>query len=196
MVTLLHSRKKTLAKTTLFRVHSRGRIAGWHTVMKRVGAILFSGILLGSAGCQTLMPVQDIMALQHENFAKTWRLYGSCRASQSYRDMVSLATQLLQIASPRAPWSSLLPPTLSTVTRQPVRLSVDPRALAADCTLWAAQNAEAGGQPVVAQALFMTVLSHYTEPEYAFYAERARRALTGEAEPALRTTVAWPVSTR
>jgi hypothetical protein len=164
--------------------------------MQRVGAVLFVAILLGSAGCQALTPAPETAALQYETFAKTWRLYGACRASHSYLDMMSLGTQLLQTASPPSPWSSLVPPALSSVTRQPVRLSVDPKALAADCTLWAARSAEAVGQPGVAQALFVTVLSHYAEPEYAFYVERARQGLVGEGQPALHTSIAWPISIR
>lgn len=185
-----------LAKMTQFRVDSPGSNSPRYGIMKRVGAVLLIGVLVGNAGCQTLTPVQDTIALQHETFAKTWRLYGACRASHSYLDMISLGAQLLQTASSRAPWSNWLAAAHSAVAHQPVRLSVDPKALAADCTLWAAQNAEAVAQPGVAQALFLTVLSHYTEPEYAFFVERARRGLTGEAEPAFRTTSAWPVSMR
>jgi hypothetical protein len=164
--------------------------------MPRVSAILFITMVVGIAGCQTLTPASETSTQLHDNFAKTWRLYGACRASQSYLDMMLLGTQLLQTASPRSPWSDLVPPALSSVAPQPVRLSVDPKALAADCTLWAARNAEAVGQPGVAQALFVTVLSHYVEPEYAFYVDRARQGLAGQGQPTLRTPIGWPTSAR
>jgi len=63
------------------------------------------------------------------------------------------------------------------VTRQPVRIAIDPQALGVACTLRAAEVMVAAERLPEARALYERVLTRYSGPAWAYYAGRAKEAL-------------------
>lgn len=58
-----------------------------------------------------------------------------------------------------------------------VRLSVDPAAMAASCTLHAGQAAQGMGRLYVAREMFHMVVTNFPQPRYRYYVAQARRGL-------------------
>lgn len=75
-------------------------------------------------------------------------------------------------AHPIAPASDESPPV-----RLPPRLSVDPGAMAAACTLHVGQIAEATGHPFLAREMFQMIITHFRQAPYLYYVAQARRGL-------------------
>ena len=63
------------------------------------------------------------------------------------------------------------------VTRQPVRIAIDPQALGVACTLRAAEVMVAAWRLTEARALYERVLIRYSSPAWAYYAGLAKEAL-------------------
>ncbi len=60
------------------------------------------------------------------------------------------------------------------VRKQPVRTTVDPKAMAASCTLQAARASGDAGRHEEAEQLLSAVVHTYPESEYAFYVRQAK----------------------
>ncbi|HEX2056691.1 MAG TPA: hypothetical protein VHF07_09365 [Nitrospiraceae bacterium] len=104
-----------------------------------------------------------------------WELYRDCRGSRDVETALSAARQLRQSASLHVVPTTDLPAGLDGfVTKQPVRTTVDPKAMAASCTLQAARASIDAGRHAEAQQLLYAVMRNYPEAEYAFYVERAK----------------------
>jgi hypothetical protein len=104
-----------------------------------------------------------------------WQLYRDCRGSRDVESALSAAKELRQSADLQAVAASALPSGLDGfVEQQPVRTTVDPKAMAASCTLQAARASIDAGRHEEAEQLLHAVVRSYPESEYAFYVERAR----------------------
>jgi len=134
--------------------------------------------MLFVAGCQTGMWPADKAALDQEAFERFWGLYQDCRTAD-------LATILARTPQ----WERMAAPP----SGQPVRLSVDPQALAAACAVNAGNLALAQGERELAVELFSLVLDRYTDTTYAFYAGQARDGLL-RTVPGATTASASPAS--
>lgn len=58
-----------------------------------------------------------------------------------------------------------------------IRLAVDPAEMAAACALRAGQSAREMGRLYVAHEMFHTILIHFPQPRYQYYAAQARLGL-------------------
>jgi hypothetical protein len=104
-----------------------------------------------------------------------WDLYRDCRGSSDVEKTLSAARELRQSADLQPVPTTELPAGLDgLVSKQPVRTTVDPKAMAASCTLQAARASMEAGRHEEAQQLLYAVMRNYPESEYAFYVERAR----------------------
>lgn len=144
--------------------------------MGRAGWFLIS--LLWLAGCQTASLPVDKGAVNQEAFDRFWGLYQDCRSAD-------LGTILVQ--TPRWEYMAAVPSNL------PVRLSVDPRALAADCALHAGNLALMQGEQGLAVEFYSLVIERYPQPDYAYYVARAWDGLMRTA-PGVITASVRPAS--
>ena len=104
-----------------------------------------------------------------------WDLYRDCRGSHDIEKALSAARQLRKSANLQLVPTAELPAGLDGfVSKQPVRTTVDPKAMAASCTLQAARASMEAGRHEEAQQLLYAVVLNYPESEYAFYVERAK----------------------
>jgi hypothetical protein len=104
-----------------------------------------------------------------------WDLYRDCRGSRDVERTLSAARELRQSANLQPVTAAELPAGLDGfVSKQPVRTTVDPKAMAASCTLQAARASMEAGRHEQAQQLLYAVMRSYPESEYAFYVERAK----------------------
>ena len=136
-------------------------------------------MVLMLSGCQGLH-LQDHQVGHRESvFTHLWSVYTLCRASSDPETSRQDARRLS--LAPRVDQSppALLPDALRRlVSRPPLRLSVDPRAMAASCTLHAGQTALIAGQTELATDMFHQIVRNYPEAEYAYYVNRARDGLS------------------
>ena len=104
-----------------------------------------------------------------------WELYRDCQGSRDVETTLSAAKELRQSADRQIISASDLPAGLDGfVRKQPVRTTVDPKAMAASCTLQAARASMDAGRHEEAKQLLYSVMRNYQEAEYAFYVERAK----------------------
>jgi hypothetical protein len=129
-------------------------------------------------GCTS---VDDRLGMQQNaSVISLWEIYGHCRASHDPDTMWTDSHQLRQVARSLSAQQSLqiLPEVLERLLwRLPSRWSVDPDALAADCSLRAGLAAQERGRPKLADALFRLIATTYPTERYAYYIEQASRHL-------------------
>lgn len=133
--------------------------------------------MLFLTGCQAGLHSLDKTVADEEAFARSWGLYQDCRGAD-------LATILARTPQ----WERMAAPP----ARLPVRLSVDPRALAADCALHAGNLALTQGEQGLAVEFFSLVIERYRVEDYAYYVARARDGLLRTA-PGIVTATVRPV---
>jgi hypothetical protein len=133
-------------------------------------------------GCQALNPSAQASALDEIRFRHLWDLYRHCLASTDAgamrQDVAHLSRAAHEAAAIVASPPPFLPmPLARLVASPPVRLSVDPEALATSCALEAGQVALATGQTDLAAEMFRSVILAHAPDKYVYYAERARAGL-------------------
>jgi uncharacterized protein YceK len=135
--------------------------------------LLFLSVLL--SGCQLIQPADHASAPRPTSVMSMWELYRHCQASGDVETVLSAAKQLQQSADTHAVPTLDLPMTLDRfVTKQPVRTTVDPKALAASCTLQAARTSLSAGREQEAEQLLHAVVVSYPESDYTFYVAQAK----------------------
>lgn len=144
--------------------------------MGRAGTLLMFLLLL--AGCQTGPSLTDKAVMDQEAFDRFWGLYQDCRSA----DLGAILVQ-----TPRWERMAAVPASL------PVRLSVDPRALAADCAIHAGNLALMQGEQGLAVEFYSLVIERYPQPDYAYYVARAWDGLLRTA-PGFMTASVRPVA--
>jgi hypothetical protein len=112
----------------------------------------------------------------HQSVMSLWELYRDCRESHDVEAALSAARELKQSADNMqvVPASDLPGGLDGFVRKQPIRTTVDPKAMAASCTLQAAKASLDAGRREEAQQLLQAVMRNYPESEYAFYVEQAK----------------------
>jgi hypothetical protein len=114
-------------------------------------------------------------------FVKMWNRYTHCRshidAPQMWQDAQHLnRTVRLMDRTSRA--ARLLPDSIEqTLADPPSRVAVDPKAMAAACTLLAAQAAQNAGHSRFAGEMFSFVVANFADSRYAYYREQAQLGL-------------------
>ncbi|MCC2639683.1 MAG: exported protein of unknown function [Nitrospira sp.] len=127
------------------------------------------------AGCQSFQQAGQEPALRSTSVMSMWDLYRHCQSSGDVETVLSAAKQLQQSADTHVGQPADLPMNLDRfVTKQPVRTTVDPKALAASCTLQAARTSLNAGREEEAEQLLHAVVVSYPEDDYTFYVARAK----------------------
>lgn len=109
-----------------------------------------------------------------------WKTYVHCRESRDpdllWADSQRLreAARILKRPQP-SPW--LLGVTTHAISELPLRLSVDPDAMAVDCSLKAGRAARDHNRPRLAVTLFHQIAKIYPVDRYGYYINQASRML-------------------
>ena len=136
-------------------------------------ALLSAGLFL--TGCQLFDSSTRQPAPRSASVMSMWELYRHCQSSGDVETVLSAAKQLQQSADTHVVPAPDVPKSLDRfVTRQPVRTTVDPKALAASCTLQAARTSLSAGREQEAEQLLYAVVLSYPESDYTFYVAQAR----------------------
>ncbi len=155
--------------------------------MERWRFRVFGPVLLvttmGFGGCHDMWVLDTPGNLE---FMKLWNTYSHCRTSADPNEMHRDAEQLFraaQIITQKSSSSVLAFP----INELPVRLTVDPQAMAIACTLYGGQAAQSLGRLALASEMFNSVVTATTKADYAFYVDEASRGMRKlEAAPAFQ----------
>ncbi len=124
-----------------------------------------------------------------------WELYRHCQSSGDVESVLSAAKQLQQSADTHVVPPPDVPKSLDRfVTKQPVRTTVDPKALAASCTLQAARTSLNAGRDQEAEQLLHAVVSSYPESDYTFYVAQAKVWIEELHGPGTLDSVVHPIA--
>lgn len=133
------------------------------------------------SACHTMPPWDGTREPIEAAFRDMWARYSDCRSGsgviQTWQDAEQLnrAVRLMDDSSRAV---HLLPPMLErALVVSPPRLAVDPRAMAASCTLSAGQVAHDAGLDRLAARLFRLVLLNFDGPRYTYYREQAFKGM-------------------
>jgi hypothetical protein len=145
--------------------------------MNRTGFLLAAMLILG--GCQSAPHVAK-SDTQNSGFMSLWATYQRCEAGSDVDAMQVDAAQLTKMA--QQPIVGMdkdipLPQMIRRFVSEPAnRLAVDPKAMAAHCSLQTGLVALSAGRHDVADHMFRLVML-YPEPTYSYYVNRARAGL-------------------
>ena len=146
--------------------------------MKTSALILSLGLLF--TGCQTAQSLEKQPGLDNVGFMSLWDTYKLCQNGVDLDAMQKAVRHLNRIAhQPVAEPASDIPLPRAIqryVADPPSRLAVDPKSMAAACTIYTGQVALTAGHNDVADEMFRTVLKQpgNTSP---YYIEQARAGL-------------------
>ncbi len=139
--------------------------------------ILLASLLAVLGGCQTTRPIVKPEALDNSAFMNLWSTYSHCRLSLDVDAMRADVQRLNQVAlapPPRRHFPIPLPNTIKRLIAHPnPRLAVDPKAMAAACSLHAGQVAQQAGLEQLATDLYHAVVLDYPQSKYAYYVSKA-----------------------
>src|SRR5678815_128007 len=145
--------------------------------MNRTGFLLAAVLILG--GCQSAPHVAKSDA-QNSGFMSLWATYQRCDAGSDVETMRADAAHLTKMAQQPMVGMDVdipLPQMIRRFVSEPAnRLAVDPKAMAANCTLQTGLAALSAGRHDVADEMFRLVMT-YPEPAYTYYVNRARAGL-------------------
>lgn len=144
--------------------------------------LLVIGLLgLSMIGCQSLQPKNPgELALKNHDFVELWEAYNDCQAGL-YPQAMQRNLEILQSApTPISLDDSPIPvpkfiKKLSSTRNS--RLAVDPRAMAASCSIHLAEVAQQMSDWDTSLRTLQDIVDQYPEPQYAFYVSEASRAL-------------------
>ena len=149
-----------------------------HSVFKILGPCL---VVLGLTGCtlfqQTPQGESLIDQVAFEGYIED---HTSCMNTENLSEIENIISRLENAPIPvSAEESSLpIPEFLVNLTSKPIsRLAIDPKSLAASCTLHAGQVALKQGKPESAYQLFSSIVAKYHEPSYSYYVKQAHSSL-------------------
>jgi hypothetical protein len=145
--------------------------------MKKTGFLLAALVIL--AGCQSA-PRAAQMDTLNSGFMSLWATYQRCETGSDVEAMQADAVHLSRMA--QQPIAGMdtdipLPQMIRRFVSEPAnRLAVDPKAMAAHCSLQTGLVALSAGRHDVADRMFRSVMT-YPEPAYSYYVNRARAGL-------------------
>jgi len=139
-----------------------------------VAATLFSG-------CQAIHPLDETRVSKDAIFMNVWKRYTHCQSSTDVTQMrqdVQLLNRTVRLMDQSARAARLLPDFIEqTLADPPPRFAVDPKAMAAACTLLAGRAAQDAGHSRFAEEMFSFVVANFAQPRYAYYTEQAQMGL-------------------
>jgi hypothetical protein len=155
--------------------------------MKFLGCILSISFFM--AGCQamgTLKPSEG------GSFMSLWNTYALCQGESDLQQLSQHALMLKNAAGHTVPQDSFVIPLPGQiqrlVTTPSSRFAVDVKAMAASCSIRAAQVAMQRGRDDVARSLLESVLE-YHHSDYAYYSTQAKSMLSELDNPAVRVSL-------
>ena len=133
------------------------------------------------SACHTLPSLDGTQVPSEAVFRDMWARYSDCRSGsrviQTWQDAEQL-NRAVRLIDDSARTAHLLPPVFErALAVSPPRLAVDPRAMAASCTLSAGHVAHDAGLDRLAAKLFRFVLLNFDGPRYTYYQERAFKGM-------------------
>jgi hypothetical protein len=137
------------------------------------------------AACQWLTPPgASVRTAEQATFMDLWRVYDHCRSAQDPETVLLDALVLQRAVNERSRLDvpRLLRPLRKFMDPTPVRLSADPHAMAASCTLRSAEVAMERGWSDLAMQIYTAMIPAYQAKEYAYYLQQARSGLTNALE--------------
>jgi hypothetical protein len=148
------------------------------------------GLMVAIAGCQSMPQGPTTVFDDNESFMSLWGRYSRCQAGIDLAEMQIEAHHLQQVAASatsKKGFTLTLPKQVQRyVAEPPTRLAVDPKAMAAACTLYTGQFAAEIGKADVATTMFQSILKNQPQPEYEYYAAQAQAGLS-QLELALKS---------
>ena len=143
--------------------------------------LALSLITVSFLGCQTFQ-VEDPgeLAIEHHAFIKLWDTYNHCLRGSNTQEMQRNLEILHSAPKPISLDDSPIPipkfiKKLSSTRNS--RLAVDPRAMAASCSIHLAEIAHQSADWDIALRTFRTIVENYPDPQYAFYVSKATQAI-------------------
>ena len=138
-------------------------------------------ITLGSVGCQSLQVKNPgELAIENPAFISLWDTYNHCLTGSNTEEMQRSLEILHSAPKPISLDDSPIPvpkfiKKLSSTRNS--RLAVDPRAMAASCSIHLGEVAHQSADWDTALRTFQTIVENYPEPQYTFYVSRASQAI-------------------
>lgn len=128
------------------------------------------------SGCQAL-PVFERPIENEFPIMPLWERYQRCLVTTDPTELLLIIDQFERVMPAGAEPPSWMRVWGDHVMSQPLRMSVDPRALGAACTLRAAGVMAAMNHPAQARILYQRVLTRYAHDEGVYYVHRAQEEL-------------------
>ncbi len=138
-------------------------------------------ISLSLVGCHSLQPKNPgELALENHAFISLWDAYNYCLSGSNTQEIkkslevLNSAPKPISLDDSPIPVPKFLKKLSSTRSS---RLAVDPRAMAASCSIHLAELASQSADWDTALRTFQSIVKNYPEPQYAFYVSEASRAI-------------------
>ena len=154
----------------------------YHKNTKKLGLIVGLFILsLNVVGCQSFQPTSPgELALKNQDFIGLWDSYNDCLTGATTQEMQEHLNILYSAPGPISLDDSPIPvpkflKNLSSTRNS--RLAVDPRAMAASCSIHLAAFAQQSADWDTSLRIWQSIVENYPEPQYAFYVSEASRAI-------------------
>lgn len=136
-------------------------------------------LLITLSGCDTSRQPTPSSLSDNGPFMALWSTYTNCLRSEDLDAKRADAQRLIRAVHTIGSAEDPIP----IESHEPfhvgpsVRLSIDPREMAAACALHAGQVAREMGHLSMAREMFRMVVLHFPQPRYQYYAGQARRGL-------------------
>ena len=118
--------------------------------------------------------------MKDQHFLDIWDAYNQCIYGSDFQQMQANLQVLDSAPKPISLDDSPIPVPLflKTLTSdRGSRLAVDPRAMAASCSIHLAEVAQQSADSYTALQTFQSIIKNYPEPQYAFYVSKANQAI-------------------
>jgi len=133
------------------------------------------------SGCQTAPSSTSTGVLDNQTFMTMWRTYQRCVSGDNLDQLRADVKVLLNSPQSRRSHGDFTVPLpdmiLRHVSAQPSRVAADPQAMAAACSLRAADVARQDGKNEVAVELLNDLLRTHSSGDYAYYVQQAKASL-------------------
>ncbi len=138
-------------------------------------------ITISLVGCQSLQVKNPgELAIENHAFISLWDTYNQCLTESNTQEVqrnlaiLHSAPKPISLDDSPIPVPKLLKELSSTRNS---RLAVDPRAMAASCSIHLGTVAHQSADWDTALRTFQAILENYPEPQYAFYVSKATQAI-------------------
>lgn len=131
------------------------------------------------SGCHSVSLLERKTAEVPPSVMPLWEQYQQCLVATDPMELALIIEQFERVVSEGAEPPSWMKAWGNHVKNQPLRTSVDPKALGAACTLRAAGVMAEAEHLTEARALYQRVLARYSNREWAYYVDQAKEALAG-----------------